>query len=214
MNLIVLGPPGSGKGTQAEKLAKKYNLEHIDMGKSLREVAKQDTPLGREIWKIQNVTNTLVPKDILKKVLDIKLQDIPREQGVLMEGAPRTSDQREYVEEALLKSGRKINAVIFINIPEEETIERISKRWTCKKGHPLIMGVDIHSEKDKCPMDGTDIFQRTDDTPKGIRNRLEVYRKETLPVIENFREREILIEVDGRPGIEEIFKNITDKIKE
>src|SRR4030042_5445733 len=99
MNIIVLGPQGSGKGTQAEMLATKYNLEHIDMGKSLREVAKQDTPLGREIYRIQNVTHTLVPSDILRKVLDIKLPAMFREQGVLIEGAPRTSDQREYVEE-------------------------------------------------------------------------------------------------------------------
>src|SRR4030042_2226538 len=121
MNLIVLGPQGSGKGTQAEMLAKKFNLEHIDMGKSLREAAKQDTPLGREIYHIQNVTNTMVPSRILKEVLGMKLTSFPRELQVLFEGVPRTPDQQKYFEEEMQGSGRKIDAVIFINIPEEET---------------------------------------------------------------------------------------------
>lgn len=213
MNIIVLGPQGSGKGTQAEKIAEKYNLEHIDMGKSLREVAKQDTPLGKEIYHIQNVTNTLVPSRILREVLHLRLQSIPREQGVLMEGAPRTMSQREYVEEALLETGKKFDAVIFINIPEEETAKRISKRWNCKKGHLLIMGKDIRSEKEKCPIDGSEIYQRTDDSPEGIKKRLQVYKDETMPVIENFRERELLIEVDGTPSIEEVFEDIISKIE-
>lgn len=214
MNIIVLGPQGSGKGTQAELLAKKYDLEHIDMGKSLREVAKQDTPLGKEIYHIQNVTNTLVPSRILREVLHLKLQSIPREQGVLMEGAPRTMSQREYVEEALLESGRKIDAVIFINIPEEETMKRISKRWICKKNqHVLIMGKDIKSEQDKCPIDGSEIFQRIDDTPEGIRKRLQVNHGETMPVVEGYRKRGLLLEIDGTPGIEKVFESIVAEIR-
>ena len=214
MNLIVLGPQGSGKGTQAEKLAEKFGLEHIDMGKSLREVAKRDTPLGKEIYRIQNVTNTLVPSRILREVLHLKINSLPREQGILFEGVPRTSGQQGYLEEEINNSGRKIDAVIFINIPEEETVKRISKRWTCKKGHPLIMGVDIQSEKDKCPTDGTEIFQRTDDTPAGIQKRLQVYREETMPVIENFRERGLLFEIDGTPNIKGVFDDIVAKLEE
>lgn len=213
MNLIVLGPQGSGKGTQAEMLAKKYNLEHIDMGKFLREVAKQDTPLGKEIYHIQNVTNTLVPSRILREVLQMKLNSYPREQGVLFEGVPRTLDQQEYLEAEVRESGRKIDAVVFINIPEEESIKRISKRWTCKKGHPLIIGKDIQSEKEKCPIDGSEIFQRIDDSPEGIRKRLEVYKNETMPVIENFREWGLLIEIDGSASIEEVNRNILKKIE-
>jgi len=214
MNLIVLGPQGSGKGTQAEMLAKKYDLEHIDMGKSLREVAKQDTPLGKEIYDIQNVTNTLVPSRILREVLHLKLNSIPREQGILFEGVPRTLDQQGYLEEEIHNSGRKINAVIFINIPEEETMKRIGKRWVCKKHqHVLIMGKDIKIEKDKCPIDGSEIFQRIDDTPAGIKKRLQVYREETMPVIENFRERGLLIEIDGTPSIVEVSREIILKLR-
>jgi adenylate kinase len=214
MNIIVLGPQGSGKGTQAEMLAKKFSLEHIDMGKSLREVAKQDTPLGKEIYHIQNVTNTLVPTRILREVLHLKINSLPREQGILFEGVPRTRDQQKYFEEEIQNSGRKIDAVIFINIPEEETVKRISKRWVCKKHqHILIMGKDVQGEEGKCPIDGSDIFQRTDDTPAGIKKRLQVYRKETMPVVEDYRKRNLLFEIDGRPGIDEVSKSILEKLK-
>ena len=213
MNIIILGPQGSGKGTQAEMLAEKFGLEHIDMGKFLREVAKQNTPLGKEVYRIQNVSNTLVPSRILREVLRLKLNSLPREQGILFEGVPRTVDQQKYLEEEIRGSGRKIDAVIFINIPEEETVKRISKRWTCKKGHPLIMGTDIQSEKDKCPHDGTEIFQRIDDTPEGIKKRLKVYREETMPVIEDFRKRELLVEIDGTPSIGKVSREILKKIK-
>lgn len=215
VNIIILGPQGSGKGTQAEMLAKKFGLEHIDMGKTLREAAKRDTPIGKEIYRIQNVTKTLVPSRILKEVLGIKLNSLPREQGALFEGVPRTVDQAEYFTEALQESGRKIDAVFYINIPEEESLERIAKRWTCKKcGLPLIMGKDIKSEKDKCPKCGGEIYQRVDDTPEGVKKRLEVFREETLPVIEYFRQKEILIEIDGKPSIEEVSNNILEEVKD
>lgn len=213
MNIIILGPQGSGKGTQAEKLAEKFGLEHIDMGKFLREVAKQDTPLGREIYQIQNVTKTLVPSRVLKEVLHLKINSLPREQGVIFEGVPRTVDQQKYLEEALQESGRKIDAVIFINISQEESIRRISKRWTCKKGHPLILGIDVKGRKDKCPIDGSEIFQRIDDTPEGVKKRLQVYQEETMPVIENFGGRGLLIEADGMPEPEKVFENILEKLK-
>jgi adenylate kinase len=215
MNIIVLGPQGSGKGTQAEKLAEKFSLEHIDMGKSLREVAKQDTPLGKEIWQIQNVTNTLVPSRILREVLHLKINSLPREQGILFEGVPRTIDQQGYLEEEINNSGRKIDAVIFITIPEEETMKRIGKRWVCKKHqHVLIMGKDIKSEGDKCPTDGSDIFQRIDDTPAGIKKRLQVNQEETMPVVEDYRKRDLLVEIDGTPSIEKVFEDILKKLHE
>jgi len=214
MNFIVLGPQGSGKGTQAEILAKKYNLEHIEMGKFLREVAKTNTDLGRKVHEIINVRKELVDDKILKKVLHIKLADIPREQGIVFDGVPRRQDQKEYLENALREFGRKIDAVILVNIPEEESVKRISRRWICEKNqHPLIMGVDVQSEKDRCPFDGSKIFQRLDDTPEGARKRLRVYQEETVPVIEDFRRRGLLIKIDGTPKIEEVSQKIFSEIE-
>lgn len=215
MNLVVLGPQGSGKGTQAELLSKEFNLEHIDMGGTLRQVAKMDTPLGKEIYHIQNVTKTLVPSKILKEVLNLKFASLSREKGLLIDGAPRTLDQVEYVESALLEFGRKINLVVFIEIPEKESIERISKRWSCqncKKG--FIMGVDVKSQDDKCPNCGSGIMQRIDDTEEGVKKRLEVFRKETLPVIDYFEKKGKLARIDGSQSIPKVFEDIKKYVKE
>ncbi len=214
MNIIILGPQGSGKGTQAEMLAQKFSLDHVDMGKFLREVAKLDTPIGKEVYRIQNVTKTLVPSRILKEVLQVKLNSLGREQGVLFEGVPRTVDQAEYFEKSLRESGRKIDAVVYINIPEEESLKRIERRWTCKKcGLPLIMGKDIKNQEDKCPKCGGKAYQRIDDTMEGVKKRLEVFRKETIPVIEYFRKKGLLIEVNGRPSIKKVNKEILSRIE-
>jgi len=213
VNYIILGPQGSGKGTQAKLLAEKFSLEHIDMGKNLREVAKMDTPLGKEIYEIQNVTKTLVPKRILKEVLHLKLASLPREKGLVIDGAPRTMDQALYLEEALLEFGRKINKFIFINIPEEEAIRRISKRWICEKCKiTLIMGKDIQSSTDQCPTCEGKIIQRIDDTPEGVHKRLEIFRTETIPVIEYFRAKNLVLEVNGEKTIEEVFQEIITKL--
>jgi adenylate kinase len=214
MNIIVLGPQGSGKGTQAKMLAEKFGLEHIEMGKFLREVAKTDTELGKKIHEIINIQGKLVDDKILKKVLHIKLQDLPREQGIIFDGVPRREDQLRYFEEALQEFGRKIDTVININIPEEESIERLSKRRVCKKEHILIMGKDMAGEKDKCPVCGSDIFQRIDDTPERIKTRLGIYYKDTKGVIDYYKEKGLLVEVDGTPSIEKVFEEIINKLNE
>lgn len=213
MNIIILGQQGSGKGTQAEMLAQKYNLEHIDMGKTLREVAKLDTPLGREIYSIQNMTKTLVPSRILREVLHIKLNSLPREQGVVFDGVPRTMDQLEYIESAMREFGRKIDKVFFVDIPEEESIARISKRWICRKCKTvLIMGKDVQSKKDPCPACQGEITQRADDTPEGIKIRLRIFKEETAPVVEYYRKKGLLVEIDGMRPIEKVFQDIENYV--
>jgi len=215
MNIIIFGPQGSGKGTQAEKLAEKFAAEHIDMGKFLREVAARPTPLGQEVWQIQNVTKTLVPARILEEVFTIKLNDIPREKAIVFDGFPRNIDQTQYFEKAMNEFGRQTDAAIVINLSEEESMKRISKRWICAKCKKVfIMGKDIHSDTEKCTDCGGSIIQRTDDTPEGIRKRLKVFKEETMPVVEYYREKDKLIEIDGNRSIEEVFKDILAKLEE
>jgi adenylate kinase len=215
MNIIILGPQGSGKGTQAALVAQKYKLEHIDMGETLREVAKMDTPLGREIYDIQNVTKTLVPSRILRQVLHLKLNSLPREQGVVFDGVPRTMDQLGYMEEALQEFGMKINKVFLVNIPEEESVKRISGRWVCQKCNAvLIMGKDIQSEKDQCPACEAPIAQRKDDTLEGIKIRLGIFREETMPVVNYYKEKGLLVEINGMQTIENVFEDIVKYIDE
>ena len=213
MNIIVLGPQGSGKGTQAKMLAEKFGLEHVEMGKFLREVAKTDTELGKKIHEIINIQGKLVNDKILKKVLHIKLADMPREQGIIFDGVPRRQDQLEYFEDAMQEFGRKIDTVLNINIPEEESIGRLSKRWVCKKEHILIMGKDIKSEDEKCPVCGSDISQRIDDTPERIKTRLGIYYEDTKGVIDFYRQKGIEVEIDGTSSIEEVQKSILAELE-
>ncbi|MDR3559395.1 MAG: nucleoside monophosphate kinase [Candidatus Pacebacteria bacterium] len=213
MNIVILGPQGSGKGTQAEKMAAKFKLEHIDMGKFLREVAKMDTPLGKEVWQIQNVTKTLVPKRILEEIFTIKLNDISREKGIVFDGFPRNMDQTEYFEHAMREFGRETDAVVYIKLSKEESVKRISKRWVCEKCKSVwIMGKDVKSEEDKCLDCGGKITQRTDDTPEGIEKRLKVFEKETLPVVAYYENKGKIIEIDGAQTIEKVFEDILSNL--
>ena len=213
MNIVILGPQGSGKGTQAQKLAQKLDLEHIDMGKFLREVAKMDTPLGKEVYKIQNITKTLVPAKILEEVFTIKLNDIPREKGIVFDGFPRNYDQTEYFEKSMKDFGRQADEVFYIKLSPEESLKRISKRRICQKcKKSFILGVDIKDEKDKCPACGGEIIQRADDTAEGVKKRLEVFNQETLPVIEYYRGKNKLVEIDGNQSIPEVYEEILSKL--
>jgi len=215
MNIVVLGPQGSGKGTQAEKLAQKFGLEHIDMGKFLREVAKQDSALGREVYQIQNMTKTLVPSRILQEVFTMKLNSIPQEQGIVFDGFPRNLDQAQYFQKALLEFGRVIDVIFNIKISEEEAVKRISKRWVCEKCKSVfIMGKEIKDKKEKCPACGNEIGQRIDDTPEGVRKRLKVFREETVPVLNSFEENGLVVDIDGEQPIDKVFEDILKKVKE
>lgn len=209
MNLIILGQQGSGKGTQAELLAEKFNLIHIDMGKTLRDVAKLDTPLGKEVYDIQNVTKTLVSSRILREVLHLKLGSIPNGQGIVFDGVPRTLDQAIYFDDALLEFGRNMDRVFFINISEQESLKRISKRWLCEKCKKiLIMGQDVMSESDVCPQCAGEITQREDDTVAGVKKRLVIFAAETMPVIEHCKQEGVLVEINGNQTVEKVFADI------
>lgn len=209
MNIIVLGKPGSGKGVQSEILAQKFNLEHIDMGQTLREFSQKEDAIGQEIYDIQNVKKTLVPSRILREVLHLKIGSFRSEQGIVFDGVPRTLDQEQYLAEALQEFGRKVDKVFFIDISEPESINRISRRWNCDRCKKiLIMGKDIQKETDRCPFCQGEITRRIDDTPEGIKKRLKVFQKETVPVLEKFKKRGILIELNGEKTITEVSREI------
>jgi len=214
MNIVILGQQGSGKGTQAALLAEKFDLEHIDMGKTLREIALSDTPLGREIYEIQNVRKTLVSSKILREILNVKLKSIPLKKGIVFDGAPRTLDQVKYLEDAMLEMGRKIDYVFFISIPEQESIKRASRRRLCNNCQAiLVMGKIIKKENDKCPKCGGEVSQRKDDTPEGIKKRLEVFKNETMPVLEYYEKEGSLIKIDGMQPVKKVFADIIKGIK-
>lgn len=213
MNIVVLGPPGSGKGSQSNFLMEKFHLEHVDVGRFLREAAKIDSPLGKEISEIIFVKKTLVPSHILKEVLHLKLGSVPREQGLVFDGVPRALDQMQYIDEALLEFGRKIDKVFFIKVSKEEVMNRISKRWVCENCKDiLIMGKDVQKEDDVCQKCQGKIIKRPDDTAEGIEKRWGVFEKETMPVIEEYKKRGVVAEINGEQTKQEVFAEILQSI--
>ena len=214
MNLVILGPQGSGKGTQAEKLAQKFDLEHIDMGKFLREVAKLDTPLGKQIHEIINIKKELVSDRILREVIHLKIMGLPRERGVVFDGVPRNIEQLNYFEEVIKESGRKIDKAILINLSKEESLKRISKRRICEKCKKIfILGKDIQSEDEKCNICEGKIIQRIDDTKEGVMKRLKIFNEETMPMSEYYKKQGKFIEIDGDKEIEKVFEDILYELR-
>ncbi|HPN54329.1 MAG TPA: nucleoside monophosphate kinase [Candidatus Moranbacteria bacterium] len=213
MNLIIFGPQGCGKGTQAKKLAEKHGLEHIETGQIFREMAKEETPLGRKISEL-NEKKEMIPDDVMAEVLEKKLKKIPIEKGLIIDSAPRLVSQIALIEKIFEKFKRSIDKAISITLPREESIARISKRYVCSScGKQFILGEDIKDENDLCPQCGTKVSQRVDDTPEGVIKRLNTFQAVTVPVIEYYRQKGMLVEVDGRKGVEEVFADITNKLE-
>lgn len=213
MNLIILGPQGCGKGTQAELLVKQFNLAHLEMGAALREIAKEDSPLGRRVDETINHKKELVPEKVIDAVLEKWIGQIPAEQGTIIDGAPRKISQIDEVEGAFKKNNRQLDFVIFVNIPETESVLRISKRYSCLGCQArLILGWDFQNPTDPCPECGGKVEQRPDDTPQGVRKRLEIFRQETMPVIDHYRKQGKLLDINGMQSVEKVFQEILEKM--
>jgi adenylate kinase len=213
MNIIIIGPQGSGKGTQAILLSEILNAVHIDLGKTLRRLAKENNPLGKELYEIVHVKKELVSDEIIEKILVEEFKKIPEEKGIILDGAPRRADQIEDVEQAFADAGRKIDKIIFINILEKESIERVSKRYSCSKCHKhFTLGENLGSPSELCPDCHSPVEQRKDDTKEGILKRLAIFKEQTIPVIEYFRKKNVLVEVNGMKSKVEVLDEIVEKL--
>lgn len=184
MNLIILGPQGSGKGTQAKLLAEKYGLKHISTGALLREEVAKGTDKGKEIAKIMN-SGALMSFPIMVEVIDPSLQKA--KDGFILDGTPRDPQQSDHLDKLFKERGIVIDRVIVINISKEESLRRLQLR--SKTEH------------------------RADDTPEAIVERLNLYQNTTLPVIEKFKQQGLVIEIDGTPDIQTIFQDIVSKLE-
>ncbi len=203
MVLVFLGPPGAGKGTQAALLARRQGLKHLSSGDLLRRAVEEGSALGREAQKYMD-KGLLVPDEV---VIGLILEQLQGQDEVVLDGFPRTLEQARALDQALGKGG--VERALLLRVDPEELVRRISSRWTCRNCQaPYNLLTNPPREKGRCDKCGGGLYQRPDDTPAGIRKRLEVYQAQTTPVIEYYKEKGRLLEMDGGGGAEEVSQGM------
>jgi adenylate kinase len=208
LNLVLLGPPGAGKGTQAERLVTDFDLPYYATGDILREAVKEGTDLGTEA-KAYMDRGELVPDDLICRVIMDRIDRSEAEDGFLLDGFPRNLDQADILENSLQSRGRKLTAVLLIDAPDDEVIKRISGRRVCvKNGHVYHVDYDPPKHDGVCDQDGSRLIQRDDDKPETIKKRLEVYHAQTKPLIDYYEQRAILRRFDGSRSPSEVHDHI------
>src|SRR3954467_12958298 len=192
LNLILLGPPGAGKGTQAERLVDDFDVPYYATGDILRAAVKEGSELGNEAKGYMD-KGELVPDELICRVIMERIDSPEAEDGFLLDGFPRTGPQADTLEEAVDRRGRNLTAVLLIDAPDEEVIKRISGRRLCvKNGHVYHVDYDPPKHEDVCDQDGARVFRRDDEKPETIKKRLEVYHEQTKPLIDYYDERGLL----------------------
>jgi adenylate kinase len=208
LNLILLGPPGAGKGTQAERLVSDFDLPYYATGDILRAAVKDETELGREAKRYMD-EGKLVPDDLIIRVIVERLESGEADDGFLLDGFPRTVPQAEALEDALDGLGRSLTTALLINAPDEEVVRRISGRRVCSKnGHVYHVEFDPPKNEGVCDQDGSRLIQRDDDKPETIEKRLAVYHEQTEPLIEWYEDRSLLRRFDGTRSPEDVHDHI------
>lgn len=212
-NYILLGPPGSGKSTQADFFKERLELSHIDMGGELRSIATEESPLGKEVYQTIYVKKELASDEVVKQALGRALAKADPKKGIVIDGAPRRESQIAEVIDILAEYGRDIDGVIFIDLPKEVSIDRISRRFNCEQcGEKFISGMHPEDHAEPCFKCGGKLVQRKDDTPAGVENRWRIFHEDTEPVIRHFEKEGKLLRVDGKLPAGEIFQRIEERI--
>ncbi len=212
--IVLLGPPGAGKGTQAEVLTDKLGLPHISSGDIFRENLKKQTELGQKAQVYMN-RGELVPDDLTIAMIHERLSQPDAARGAILDGFPRTPAQAEALAKMLGEMGGQVKVVPYIAVPDQELIERLSGRWTCRSGG------HVYHEKNnppkvagKCDVDGSVLYQREDDRPETVSNRIRVYSQQTAPLIEYYHSHGLLAEVDGTKPISQVTDEMLKTVQE
>jgi len=210
--IVMLGPPGAGKGTQAKKLAEAMNLVHVSTGDLFRENLKNETPLGQMAQQYMN-KGELVPDDVTVAMVEERFARPDCKKGAVLDGFPRTPAQAEALEKLLDKFDSDVKVVPYIKVPDDILVERLSGRWMSPSGRvyhekynpPVVKWID--------DIDGSQLYQREDDRPETVRHRIEVYNEQTAPLINYYREKGLLAEIDGTQPIDDVFDAIMTSVK-
>jgi adenylate kinase len=211
--VILFGPPGAGKGTQAAILAEKTGLAHITTGELFREAIRKETALGKQAKPYYD-RGDLVPDALTIGMLLERLAEKDSARGCLLDGFPRTLEQAKALDEALGAQSQAIDRVLCIQVPEEELLSRLAGRWTCRGCgdvyHRQSRWPKVEGRCDRC---GGELYQRDDDQPQSVRRRLEVYSRQTAPLIDYYRNQGKLVEVDGNRSVDEVNGDLQAALK-
>ena len=209
LNLILLGPPGAGKGTQAQRLVEDFRLPYVATGEMLRTAVRDETELGKEAKKYMN-NGDLVPDDVIIGLAVERLQEPDTADGFILDGFPRTVEQAKALDEELSRVGRSLTAALLIDTPDEEVVRRISGRRQCVKNEQHIYHVEFDPPKheDVCDQDGARLIQRDDDQPETVKHRLDVFHEQTEPVIGYYEDQGLLRRFDGSRSPTEVHDHI------
>ncbi len=208
MRIVLLGAPGAGKGTQAARINKKYGIAHISTGDILRSNVKEQTPLGLEAKGYMD-KGELVPDDLVVKLVEDRLGKGDLDDGFMLDGFPRTVDQAEKLDTILKKLNCELNAVINIDVDKSLLVERITGRRLCKNCQASYhISYQKPKEEGICDSCGSELIQRKDDTKETVENRLEVYEKQTEPLIDFYGTKGIRKDIDGSKNFDDVFAQI------
>jgi len=206
--IVLLGPPASGKGTQAARLKEILDLPHIASGDLFRENLKNETELGKKA-KVYMDRGDLVPDDVTIAMVMERLSRPDCANGALLDGFPRTIAQAEALDQALAGQGNKISLALYIAVPDEVLVERVSGRRLCRLcGESYHVRFNPPKQPGVCDNDGGELYQRDDDKPETVRKRLQVYWEQTSPLIETYRDQGVLVEVDGDQAIDDVTADL------
>ena len=203
LRLVLFGPPGAGKGTQAQLLRDRLNVTHISSGDLFRHHLGQGTPLGLRAKEYMN-KGELVPDEVTIDIILDKVMSIPDNEGFILDGFPRNPNQAQVLEKKLSDESRNLDKVVHIDVSKPELLRRLGGRYICRACQaPHSMG-----EGKKCDQCGGELYQRDDDAPAAVKKRLEVYNEETTPVLGFYRERGVLVDISGDNTVDEVNKQV------
>jgi adenylate kinase len=207
MDIILFGPPGAGKGTQAKKLVDVYGIPQISTGDILRANVREGTELGLAA-KAYMDKGELVPDEVLIGIIKNRLKEQDCSKGFILDGYPRTVPQADALAVILKEIGKPIDVVLNLEVPDDMLVDRISNRLMCKCGASYHTISNPPKNDNFCDLCGTEIFQRVDDKPEAVQTRLNVYKKQTQPLIDYYKKQGILVTLDGTKEIDEVFEDI------
>ncbi len=206
MKIVLLGGPGAGKGTQAQRLVAEYGVAHISTGDLLRAAIKNGTELGKQAKSYMD-KGQLVPDDLVVNLVKERLADDDAQKGFILDGFPRNTAQAVVLDSELKDMGLALDAAVLVDVDPDVIVKRLSSRRTCKNcGYTAPAGVDV------CPRCGGEMYQRDDDKPETIQRRLDVYQTQTAPLIEYYKGHGLLKTVNGEQAVDDVYKDMKEQL--